>query len=290
MRAGVVVAAEPDIESGPDGRTGRPPRGCAARTPPTSGGSARRHRSPRERLPPDRGAGRLGSERAERVAARPGDRERRGGAGCRAVVPRPPDQAAGTSRRRAAARLGRRRLDARAPRRSTWGTYASDRELLDIPLDAADRGAAEPRRDLPRLHPRAARRVLCAAGPGGRGQARRRSGRARCGSAPTSEAIGSRRTFSCCRMASTTDASSRPARSTSSPPRSAPRSWSSSCAAGRSSARRCRPRSTSRGSPHGSVAIDDLDPLGRHTTPAGDVCVDLPSGQAADRHRSPHRW
>jgi hypothetical protein len=26
---------------------------------------------------------------------------------------------------------------------------------------------------------------------------------------------------------------------------------------------------------HGSSLIDDLDPIGRHTTPAGDVCVDL---------------
>ena len=55
----------------------------------------------------------MGSERAQRVAPRPRDCERRRGACCRGVVPRPPDQATRTGRSRAAARLGRHRLDAR---------------------------------------------------------------------------------------------------------------------------------------------------------------------------------
>ena len=114
MRAGVVVAAEPGTRIRRlDGRTvGRRPAAMLVRRR-RARRSTRRHRRPRERLSPHRGSGSLGSERAQRVAPRPRDRERRRGACCRGVVPRPPDQATGTSRSRAAARLGRRRLDAR---------------------------------------------------------------------------------------------------------------------------------------------------------------------------------
>ena len=156
--------------------------------------STRRHRSPRERLSPHRGSGSLGPERAQRVAPRPRDRERRGGACCRAVVPRPPDQATGTCRRRAAARLGRRADSTPGAERTTWGSYASDRELLDIPLErlpVVAPAAGRRRRSTSSAPTDATMRAVRSAA----GRSRRSSpptGPARSGSAPTSAAIGSR--------------------------------------------------------------------------------------------------
>ena len=131
---------------------------------------------------------------------------------------------------------------------TTWGSYASDRELLDIPLASVAAPAAHPRpRSTSSAPTDATMRVVRSVAERSR-QGSPRSGPARSGSARTSAAIGSHPTFSCSRMASTTAASSRRARSTSSPPRSGARWPSISCVAGRSSARRSRRPSTSRGS------------------------------------------
>ena len=117
---------------------------------------------------------------------------------------------------------------------TTWGSYASDGELLDIPL-APVAAPCDPVDALPRLHPRTPRCVLCAPWPAGRGKARRAQAR------PGVECshIGGDRfrpTCSCCRTASTTAVSTPGARSTSSRPRSGPRWWSIFYVAGRSTA------------------------------------------------------
>ena len=164
---------------------------------------------------------------------------------------------------------------------TTWGSYASDSELLDIPLAPAV-ASPQPRPRSTSSAPTDAttRAVRSAAGRSRRSS--RRSGPARSGSAPTSAAIGSHRTFSCSRTASTTAASSRRAlldivtaqeraevavdllrgRSVFRPPVQAAQHFARLA--------------------HGSALIDDLEPIGRHTAASGDVSVDLAHGDTPD--------
>ena len=202
----------------------RPPPGCDARTPRTSAAILSPARPPTQtafsssRRPGAWGQNalsesRLDPEIANVVAARAAE------VSYRVLLIKRPGRAAVEPQRAWAV------VDSTpGAERTTWGSYASDRELLDIPLDCLlTRGARRhPRRRSTSSAPMGAtmRAVRFAAGRSRPSSPRHRPGPG-LGVLPPRRRSVRTRTCSCFRTGSPTAESSRPARSTSSPPRSA---------------------------------------------------------------------
>ena len=247
LREGVLVPPDawrrsgrmPPRESSASARVARSlcPTRPAARRPDA------RHRVPGQPAAARRATRTVGPSRLASLALRPrrrgGARRARRGTRIRVLAIRRPGRTPRDVVRRWAL------IDCRGDRETVrWGSYESDAELLDLPLDGSA-GEPDPAACLPRLHAQQARHLLRVARPPCRRGAARGPAGSGVGVQPRRRRPLRRERAGAARRACCTGGCCRSPPLSSSPPRRPARSSVRCCGAGSGCRRRRRPRSRS---------------------------------------------